>query len=96
MKHIKTEKEFYDIIKQDRVLIDFYAEWCAPCKMLGMILEDVTNIEVVKLDIDRFMNIAREYKVLSIPALKIFSNGEIVKESTGLMSRDELNDFIKE
>ena len=42
------------------------------------------------------MNIAKEYKVLSIPALKIFSNGEIEKESTGLMSRDELNEFIKE
>lgn len=96
MKHIKTEKEFYDIIKGDRVLIDFYAEWCAPCKMLGIILEDVTDIEVVKVDIDRFMNIAKEYKVLSIPALKIFSNGEIEKESTGLMSRDELNEFIKE
>lgn len=96
MKHIKTEKEFYEIINQDRVLVDFYADWCAPCKMLGMILEDVTDIEVVKVDTDRFMNIAKEYKVLSIPALKIFSKGEIVKESTGLMSRDELNEFIKE
>ena len=96
MRHIKTVEEFNEIIKGDRVLIDFYAEWCNPCKMLGMILEDVDKIEVVKLDVDRFGSIAKEYKVMSIPALKIFSKGEVVKEATGLMSRDELDKFISE
>lgn len=96
MKHIKTSDEFYEVIKQDRVLIDFYADWCNPCKMMGMILEDVDKIEVVKLDVDRFGSIAKEYRVMSIPALKIFSHGEIVKEATGFMSRDELDKFISE
>ena len=85
-----------EVIKKDRVLIDFYAEWCNPCKMLGMILEDVDKIEVVKLDVDRFGSIAKEYKVMSIPAIKIFSNGKVEKESVGFMSREELNNFIKE
>ena len=96
MKHIKTVEEFHEVIKKERVLIDFYADWCNPCKMLGMILEDVDKIEVVKVDVDRFGSIAKEYKVLSIPALKIFSNGEVVKERTGLMTRDELDKFITE
>jgi len=96
MKHIKTVEEFHEVIKKDKVLIDFYADWCNPCKMLGMILEDVDKIEVVKVDVDRFGSIAKEYKVLSIPALKIFSNGEVVKERTGLMSREELDKFIDE
>lgn len=96
MKHIKTVEEFYEVIKKDKVLIDFYADWCNPCKMLGMILEDVDKIEVVKVDVDRFGSIAKEYKVLSIPALKIFSNGDVVKERTGLMSREELDKFIDE
>ena len=96
MKHIKTVEEFHEVIKKERVLIDFYADWCNPCKMLGMILEDVDKIEVVKVDVDRFGSIAKEYKVLSIPALKIFSNGEVVKERTGLMSREELDKFIDE
>ena len=96
MKHIKTVEEFHEVIKKERVLIDFYADWCNPCKMLEMILEDVDKIEVVKVDVDRFGSIAKEYKVLSIPALKIFSNGEVVKERTGLMTRDELYKFITE
>lgn len=96
MKHIKTVEEFHEVIKKERVLIDFYADWCNPCKMLEMILEDVDKIEVVKVDIDRFGSLAKEYKILSIPALKIFSNGEIVKEKTGLMSREELDKFIDE
>ena len=96
MVYIKSDSEFYDLIKNDRVLVDFYADWCNPCKMLDIILQDVDDIEVVKVDIDRFRNIAKEYKVMSIPALKIFSNGEIVKEKVGFITRDELNKFISE
>ena len=96
MKHIKTVEEFHEVIKKERVLIDFYADWCNPCKMMGMILEDIDSIEIVKVDVDRFGTIAKEYKVMSIPALKIFSNGEVVKERTGLMSREELDKFIDE
>ena len=96
MTHIKSENEFYEIIKKDKILVDFYADWCGPCKMLEMILQDIEDIEIVKVDIDRFRNIAKEYKVLSIPSLKIFSNGEIIKEKTGFMTRDELQKFINE
>ena len=96
MRHIKTVEEFNEIIQSDKVLVDFYADWCNPCKMLGMILEDVDSIDVVKVDVDRFGTIAKEYKVMSIPALKIFSKGEVIKESVGFMSREELNKFINE
>ena len=96
MTHIKSENEFYEIIKKDKILVDFYADWCGPCKMLEMILQDIEDIEIVKVDIDRFRNIAKEYKVLSIPSLKIFSNGEIIKEKIGFMTRDELQRFINE
>ena len=96
MRHIKTDDDFYETINKEKVLIDFYAEWCNPCKMMEIVLEDVEDIEVVKIDVDRFGHIAKEYKVLSIPALKIFSNGEVIKEKTGLMSRDEIKKFIEE
>ena len=96
MIHIKNENEFYELIKRDKILVDFYADWCGPCKMLEMILQDIDNIEIIKVDIDRFRNIAKEYKVLSIPSLKIFSNGEVIKEKVGFMTRDELQKFINE
>ena len=96
MRHIKTVDEFNEVIKSERGLIDFYADWCNPCKMLGMILEDIDSIDVVKVDVDRFGTIAKEYKVMSIPAIKIFSKGEVVKEAVGFMSREELEKFISE
>ncbi len=96
MKYIKTVNEFNEAIQGEKVLVDFYADWCNPCKMIGMILEEIEDIDIVKVDIDRFRNIAKEYKVLSIPSLKIFSNGEIIKEKIGFMTRDELQRFINE
>lgn len=96
MVYLKNDSEFYELIKEDRVLVDFYADWCNPCKMLDMILQDVTDIKVVKVDVDKFRGIAKEYKIMSIPALKIFSNGEVVKEKVGFTTRDELNIFIRE
>ena len=96
MIYIKTENEFKEIISKEKVLVDFYADWCNPCKMMDMVLEDVDSIKIVKVDIDRFRSLAKEYKVMSIPAMKIIENGEIIKESVGFMSRDELMNFIKE
>ena len=64
--------------------------------IIKSIEEVLTAHEIVKIDVDRFGHIAKEYKVLSIPALKIFSNGEVIKEKTGLMSRDEIKKFIEE
>lgn len=96
MIFIKNDVEFYDLIKEEKVLVDFYAEWCNPCKMLDMILQDVQDIKVVKVDVDKFRSIAKEYKVLSIPSLKIFSHGEVVKEKVGFITRDELDKFLNE
>ena len=94
MKYIKTVNEFNELIQGEKVLVDFYADWCNPCKMIGMILEEIENIDIVKVDVDRFGTIAKEYKVLSIPSLKIFSKGKVIKERTGFMTRDELEEFI--
>lgn len=93
---VKSESEFREYIKKDRVLVDFYADWCNPCKMMDMIFEDFHDIEIVKVDIDRFRGIAKEYKVMSIPNLKIFSNGDVIKEAVGFMNRDEFSKFIND
>ena len=98
MKHIKSKEEFYELINKDKVLVDFYAEWCGPCQMLSPVLEklseEYTDIEFVKVNTDEFLELAEEYKIMSIPALKVFEKGNVVKESVGLISKKELLELL--
>lgn len=96
IKHI-TEKDFDEVLKKDRVLVDFYATWCGPCKMLGMVMEKYDKkekIDIVKIDVDNAPNLSNKYKVLSIPTLIIFENGKEVKRTMGFMSEEELEKWV--
>ena len=70
---IKLDKENFDeVIKEGRVLVDFYADWCGPCRMLAPVLEEISNeniIKIVKVNVDNHEDIARRYGVMSIPTL---------------------------
>ena len=85
---------FKELIKK-RVLVDFYANWCGPCKMLSPLLENSDEIDVIKVNVDSNQNLAREYGVMSIPCVILFENGEEVKRSVGFMPEVKLRDFIK-
>jgi thioredoxin 1 len=81
------------------VLVDFYADWCGPCKMMSPIVDsaaqEVSNLTVYKVNVDEETALAARYKVMSIPTLILFKNGEAVKTSVGLISKEELNDLLK-
>lgn len=75
------------------VLVDFYATWCGPCQAMLSVLEGFKapeGVRVVKLDIDEGAEIAADYGVMSIPAFKVFKNGEVVNEAVGIQSEEEL------
>ena len=95
---LKNKFDFEELIKGENVLVDFYADWCSPCKAIAPLLEElekeVEGLEIVKVDTDRFMSLAREYHIITIPNLKLFSRGKLVKEKTGIMTKDELLNFI--
>lgn len=97
---LKNKFDFEELIKGDKVLVDFYAEWCGPCKAIEPIIDElesqVEGLEVVKIDTDRFLSIAREQHVITVPNLKIFSNGKLVKETTGIKTKEELIKFVSE
>lgn len=95
MKIIHLENEnFKDLIKE-KVLVDFYANWCGPCKMIAPELEKVeSSINVVKVDVDKFEDIAREYGVMSIPTLILFENGKEVKRNIGFIDKSKIEKFI--
>ncbi len=98
MEIIHLEKDnFKELInKEDKVLIDFFANWCGPCKMLSPILEQAKGeIKVIKVDVDAFEDIAREYGVMSIPTLVLLEKGKEVKRNVGFMDKTSLEKYIK-
>lgn len=98
MNYIKSEKEFDEIIKKDKVIVDFYAEWCGPCKMLSPILEKVSEelkLDTYKVNVDDVEDVARRYGIMSIPTVMIFSKGKEVNKHVGYMEEEELKEFVK-
>ena len=86
---------FNDIIKE-RVLVDFYANWCGPCKMLSPVLEKLSDdIKILKVNVDNYQDLAREYKVMSIPCLILFDKQKEIKRNIGFISESKLKEFIK-
>ncbi len=94
MKVLEVENEFKELIKNEKVLVDFYADWCGPCKMLGPVLETVESIDVLKVNVDMFPNLAREYGVMSIPTLVFFKDGNVVSSEIGFKSKDDIDEIV--
>lgn len=93
--HVNQES-FEKIIHESSkpVLVDFWATWCGPCRMLAPVLEEVAeerqDVTVCKVDVDEERELALEYGISSIPTLLVFKNGEVVKKSIGVISKEEM------
>ena len=90
-----------EVLKSDKkVLVDFYAEWCGPCRMLSPIIEELKeerkDIKVISIDVDEEDLLAEEYNVSSIPCLVVFENGKEVNRSVGFQSKDSINEMLGE
>ena len=99
-----TEKNFEEkVIKQSKkipVVADFYAEWCMPCLMLGPTLEKLVKeykgkFILAKINVDDSREIAKKYKIMSIPNVKLFKNGKVVGEFVGVMSEGAIRRFLE-
>lgn len=101
MKVLNTA-EFEELVRgaEGRVVVDFFATWCGPCKMFMPIFErvadDISEVNFYKVDVDECPEVARELGIMSIPTVVRFDNGEETKRNVGSLSRAALEEFAKE
>lgn len=96
---IITEKEFDNEVKEGIVLVDFFATWCGPCRMMGMTLEEIEKevgdkVKIVKVDVDEDENLARRFGIMSIPTLLLYVDGKVYEKHVGLWQKDTLVELI--
>lgn len=100
IKHTSDNSFEQDVIKSDKpVLVDFWAEWCGPCKMVEPILEEVAKdydekIQIVKINVDNNQETSAKFSVRGIPALILFKNGVVIAQKVGALSKSQLTDFL--
>ena len=94
IKYLKEEK-FKDEIKDGLVLVDFYADWCGPCQRMGRILEEMDDEKILKVNTDEHQDLAVSFGIMSIPTMILFKNGVEVSKKIGLMSKEELTEWIR-
>jgi len=93
-KHL-NEENFDELINSGIYLVDFYADWCGPCKMLSPILDQIDFVEVIKVNVDKHPELATRFGVMSIPTMIFFKDGRELKKEIGFRNIDDIKSIYQ-
>lgn len=97
--NLGNDSEFKNIVSKGVTLVDFYADWCGPCKMIAPVLEELakeTDATILKVNVDVNGVTAQEFGVMSIPTIILFKDGQVVGQKVGFQTKDMLKEFINQ
>lgn len=98
--HLGNAEQFNELIAKGRVLVDFFATWCGPCRQLAPELEDLENLDkdltIVKVDVDQFNSLAAQFNIRAVPTLLYFNDGKLVNTVSGFLNANSLFRFVNQ
>lgn len=95
MVQVSNGNEFVNAVSDGIVLVDFFATWCSPCKMLARELDKVEGINIVKADIEEVSEIVAQYDIMSVPTLAVFKDGQLLNIEVGYKTSEQVIDFVR-
>ncbi len=95
IKYLEQEN-LNDLVKNGVHIVDFYADWCGPCKMLGSVLETMEDVSIIKINTDTHPELAREFGIMSIPTIVFFKDGQQMRKEIGFKPKEEIERILNE
>lgn len=90
-----SNQKLEDVITEELTIVDYFANWCGPCKMIGLVLEELSvDCKIIKVDVDNHQELAQKHGVMSIPTVEIYKNKKLVTHFIGYKSKEEIEEIL--